>query len=72
MVEFSEKASKDITKNFINLEVFLKSKTIDEVIIMGHSLCNADYLYYAKYFIPRFKNIKWTFFLIPTRPICNQ
>jgi hypothetical protein len=41
----------------------MEGKNIDEVIIMGVSLGEADDAYYSDVLVPRLKNAKWIFML---------
>lgn len=62
IVEFSQYASKDITKNFDKLRTFLMGKDISEIVVMGHSLCDTDMPYYENFLIPCYKDLIWTFY----------
>ena len=44
----------------ISLKVFFYGQSIDEVVIMGHSITEPDFLYYSEVLIPSLKNSKWT------------
>ncbi len=61
LVDFVEKSTKLINKNYEKLIKFLDGKNINEVVVMGISLGEADEPYFSDILIPRFKNIKWTF-----------
>lgn len=62
MFEFSQNDSKNVTKNFLALNSFLTGKDITEIVIMGHSLCDADMPYYENILVPFYKDLKWTFY----------
>ncbi len=61
LVDFVEKSTKLINKNYQKLLEFLDGKNIDEVVVMGVSLGEADEPYFSDILIPRFKSVKWTF-----------
>ena len=61
LVDFVQKSIKNPKKNFDALIKFIEGKEIDEVIVMGVSLGEADDLYYSEILIPKFKNVKWVF-----------
>lgn len=52
--------TKDVRSNFDKLKWFLYGQSIDEVVIMGHSLAEPDIMYYSEVLIPYLKNAKWT------------
>lgn len=60
--EVLPKTIKTLSKNLPSLQSFLLGKTIDEIIIMGHSLNGPDDFYYEKCLIPLYKDKKWTFY----------
>lgn len=57
----AQNASKNISNNYTRLEIFLGNHNIDEVIILGHTLSEADFSYYADIIIPKYHNVQWTF-----------
>lgn len=61
LADFVEKSTKNPKKNFDSLVNFIDGKEIDEVIVMGVSLGEADDLYYTNVLVPKFKNKKWIF-----------
>lgn len=63
LVDFVEKSTKNIQSNYNRLIDFIEGKSIDEVVIMGVSLGDADDAYYSDILVPRLKNAKWIFML---------
>lgn len=55
----AEKTTKKIYHNIPRLNAFLENKTIDEVIVMGHSMTGADILYYNNCIFRQCKAAKW-------------
>lgn len=53
---------KCIDNNYEKVNLFLKDKSVDEVVIMGHSLLEVDDLYYEKILVPKFRECKWTIY----------
>lgn len=61
---FVAAAYKNIEANFASLQSFLgKCGSIDEVVIMGHSLLGIDDQYYSDILVPRFSNARWIIFI---------
>lgn len=58
---FIAKASKNLNKNYNKLKKFIENKEITEIKIMGHSLNGADLAYYKDIFVPKYKELQWTF-----------
>ena len=52
--------TKDVRSNFDKLKWFFYGQSIDEVVIMGHSLTEPDNMYYSEVLVPYLKNSKWT------------
>lgn len=52
--------TKDVRSNFSKLKWFFCKQSIDEVVIMGHSLTEPDNMYYSEVLVPYLKNSKWT------------
>ncbi len=63
LVEFVKKSTKCTRDNYQKLSDFLEGKPIDEVVIMGVSLGEADDAYYSDVIVPKLRNVKWTFML---------
>lgn len=61
IIGFCKASTKDIKKNYSNLESFI-NKEIDEVIVMGHSLMGIDFDYYKDTILPKLLDVKWTFY----------
>ncbi len=61
LLEFVENSTKNTQANYNRLRDFLAHKDIDEVVIMGVSLGEADDSYYSDIIIPLLRNVKWTF-----------
>lgn len=68
LIDFVEKSTKNPKKNFDALIDFIEEKEIDEVIVMGVSLGEADDIYYSIILVPKLKNIKWVFMLYGENP----
>ena len=52
--------TKDVQSNFDKLKWFFYGQSIDEVVIMGHSLAEPDILYYSEVLVPYLRKSKWT------------
>lgn len=63
LVDFIDKSTKNPKNNYERLSTFLEDKQIDEVVIMGVSLGEADEPYYTNIIVPLLKDKKWTFML---------
>lgn len=63
IIDFVDKSTKHPEKNYDRLIGFIEEKNVDEVIVMGVSLGEADDAYYSDVLVPRLKNAKWTFML---------
>jgi hypothetical protein len=63
LLDFVDKSTKHPEENYDRLIAFIEGKDIDEVIVMGVSLGDADDAYYSDILVPRLKNAKWTFML---------
>lgn len=61
-VSLAEKFSKDINSNIPELETFIERKSVEEVVVMGHSFFGVDKPYYEKVLISRYRKLKWTFY----------
>ena len=63
LVDFVDKSTKHPEENYDRLIAFIEGKGIEEVIVMGVSLGDADDAYYSDILVPRLKKAKWTFML---------
>lgn len=52
--------TKDVRSNFDKLRWFFYGQSIDEVVIMGHSITEPDIAYYSEVLVPFLKHSKWT------------
>lgn len=60
-IDFVKKSTKNTFKNHDNLIKFIEGKNIEEVVVMGVSLGEADDSYYSDILVPSLKKAKWTF-----------
>lgn len=54
-------ASKNLKSNYLVLDGFVDSETLDEICVFGHSFDGVDKPYYEEILIPRFRNKHWLF-----------
>lgn len=57
-----EAMSKDLKSNYQSLRRFLSGKTINEVVVMGHSFLGVDKAYYDDIFVKQFRGLPWSFY----------
>lgn len=63
IVKYCSASYKDLNANYPILKEFISNNPITEVVIMGHSFDEIDEPYYSEVLIPKFKDIKWTFYI---------
>lgn len=61
LIAFIHRTTKDLQSNYSAILDFLQSKQIDEITVMGHTLCQADLAYYTDVLLPLFNTHHWTF-----------
>ena len=62
VVDFCEAGAKNIEKNYVPLDKFIRNKQIEEVVIMGHSMLGIDKAYYSDIIVPLLNNCRWSFY----------
>ena len=64
----AEHLLKDLTDNILKLKNKMQYDNFDEVVIMGHSYSGSDLRYYEEFFVPKFRNAKWTIYCWNEKP----
>ena len=59
--DFIDRSTKNVYRNFETLKSFIKDQSIHEVVVMGHSLSDADCPYYSEVLVPHLSNELWVF-----------
>lgn len=62
LISFCNATSKNLDENYEALNLFIRTKNIDEVVIMGHSIMGVDNAYYSDVIVPVLKDCHWTFY----------
>lgn len=62
LLEYSSKLIKEPIKNYKKLNMFLENADIDEVIVVGLSIGKSDEQYFQNIFLPKYSDLKWTFY----------